>query len=63
MLQLAQSRCIPNSRDMRERMDDYGEIFNYVKQSLRSAFEQSIQSNKRIPQEIISYAFLKVNMR
>ena len=47
MLRLAQTKNIPDSDDERNR----------------SIFEQSIQNNKRIPQEIIPYAFLKDNMR
>lgn len=63
MLRLAEKRDIPRSNDERNLMKDYSVIFNSVKQDLRVAFEQSIQNNKRIPQEIINYAFLKDNMR
>lgn len=63
MLRLAQSRNIPDSDDKRNRIEDYSQIFDLVDQNLRSIFEQSIQKNKRIPQEIITYAFLKENMR
>jgi 2-phospho-L-lactate transferase/gluconeogenesis factor (CofD/UPF0052 family) len=44
-------------------IEDYSQIFDLVDQNLRPIFEQSIQNNKRIPQEIITYAFLKENMR
>ena len=63
MLRLAQSRNIPDSDDERNRIEDYSQIFDLVNQNLRTIFEQSIQNNKRIPQEIITYAFLKENMR
>ena len=63
MLRLAQTRNIPDSDDERDRIEDYSQIFGLVDQNLRTIFEQSIQNNKRIPQEIITYAFLKENMR
>ena len=63
MLRLAQGRTIPDSADERERMDDYAGIYGRVRQELRASFERSIQENQRIPQEIITYAFLKNNMR
>ena len=63
MLRLANGRNIPDSSDERNLMEDYSMIFNSVKQDFRHAFLQSIQHNKRIPQEIISYTFLKNNMR
>ena len=63
MLRLAQTRNIPDSDDERNRIEDYSQIFALVNQNLRTIFEQSIQNNKRIPQEIITYAFLKENMR
>ena len=63
MLRLAQTRNIPYSDDERNRIEDYSRIFDLFDQKLRNLFEQSIQNNKRIPQEIITYAFLKENMR
>lgn len=63
MLHLAEKRNIPQSNDERNYVEDYSVIFNSVKQNLRVTFEQIIQNNKRIPQEIITYAFLKGNMR
>lgn len=63
MLRLAQTKNIPDSDDERNRIEDYSQIFDLVDQNLRTIFEQSIQNNKRIPQEIITYAFLKENMR
>ena len=63
MLRLAQTKNIPDSDDERNRIEDYSQIFDLVDRNLRTIFEQSIQNNKRIPQEIITYAFLKENMR
>ncbi len=63
MLRLSETKNIPNSDDEHSHMDDYSQIFELVNQKLRRLFEQSIQNNKRIPQEIINYAFLKDNMR
>jgi len=63
MLRLAQTRNIPNSDDERKHIEDYSQIFDFVDQNLRTIFEQNIQNNKRIPQEIITYAFLKEIMR
>lgn len=63
MLRLAQTKTIPDSNDDRNRIEDYSQIFDLFDQNLRTLFEQSIQNNKRIPQEIITYAFLKENMR
>ena len=63
MLRLAQTKNIPDSDDERNRIEDYSQIFDLIDQNLRTLFERSIQNNKRIPQEIITYAFLKDNMR
>ncbi len=63
MLRLAETKNIPNSDDEHSHMDDYSHIFELVNQKLKHLFEQNIQNNKRIPQEIINYAFLKDNMR
>ena len=63
MLRLAQTKNLPDSNDERNRIENYSQIFDLVDQNLRNLFKQSIQNNKRIPQEIITYAFLKENMR
>jgi hypothetical protein len=63
MLRLAQARNIPNSQDERERMDDYSSIYNSICKDLHTALADSIEHNKRIPQEIISYASLQKIMR
>lgn len=63
MLRLAQTKNIPDSDDERNRIEDYSQIFDLVDRNLRNLFKHGIQNNKRIPQEIITYAFLKENMR
>lgn len=63
MLRLAQGRNMPDSDDNRGVLKDYFSLFDCVNEQLRPDFEKSIEDNKRIPQEIISYAFLKNNMR
>lgn len=63
MLRLAKGRNIPDSEDQRGIVKDYSSVFSCVSEELRPDFEKSIENNKRIPQEIISYAFLKNNMR
>lgn len=63
MLRLAQGRIIPDSCDHRDIIKDYISVFSCIRESLRPDFENSIKDNKRIPQEIISYAYLKNNMR
>ncbi len=63
MLRLSQNRVIPDSDDQRRIIKDYSSVFACVNEQFRADFEKSIEENKRIPQEIISYAFLKNNMR
>lgn len=63
MLRLSQNRVIPYSDDQRGIIKDYSSVFACVNKQLIPLFEKSIEENKRIPQEIISYAFLKTNMR
>ena len=63
MLRLSRSRSIPDSDDERNRIEDYSQIYDLVGQELRDEIVNSIQNNKRIPQEIINYEFLKKNMR
>lgn len=63
MLILSENRIIPQSEDERNFIEDFGMIYELVNKDLRFIFEQNIKNNKRIPQEIISYEFLKDNMR
>ena len=63
MLRLAAGRSIPDSDDHRERVGDYSGIYQIFPENVREALEKSIEENKRIPQEIISYEKLLEVMR
>ena len=63
MLRLATGRNMPNSVDLRERMDDYSQLYLLISDPLQEPFREAIMQNKRIPQEIISYKYLKEHMR
>ena len=62
MLELSMQQSIPNSKDQRNIMADYNDIFSLFSSKYRKILEQSLASNKRIPQEIINYKWLKENM-
>ena len=63
MLHLAQNRTIPDSDDERLHHKDYSNVLTQLSSQGQLWMEESIRLNKRIPQEIISYAYLKENMR
>lgn len=63
MLHLAKLRSIPDSIDQREILKDYQQIYAAVPESCRPFLMENIDQNKRIPQEIISYAHLREVMR
>lgn len=63
MLRLAQHRNIPDSKDGREFMEDYSPVYRAFDDVSSQWLEDSIKNNKLIPQEIISYAFLKERER
>lgn len=63
MLRLSVDFDIPDSDDKRELMGDYSEIYKAVSHAYRDRFKENIMQNKRIPQEIITYADLKEIMR
>ena len=63
MLNLSESISLPNSDDKREILDDYTNIFNLFNEKENTLLKEYITNNKRLPQEIISYAVLKENMR
>lgn len=63
MLDLAKNIKIPDSADKRERLGDYENISCSLSEKKREFFEESIQENKRIPQEIITYENLLHKMR
>lgn len=43
-------------------MSDYSDIFSLFSPEYRIILEKSLAENKRIPQEIINYKWLKENM-
>ena len=61
MLAMSIDRQLPDSEDKREKMDDYTQIYASLGTYAFQA-EKYIQENKRLPQEIISYAVLKERM-
>ncbi len=63
MLSLAEARNIPDSMDHRERVGDYGSIYELFSGKLKDRLSVYIENNKRIPQEIISYERLLEVMR
>ena len=63
MLRLAQKTELPDSADQRELVEDYSSIYAGISQENRPFIEESIAHNKRIPQEIIPYTYLKNTMR
>ncbi len=63
MLSLAESRNIPDSMDHRERIGDYGPIYQLFSEQIKNRLSGYIENNKRIPQEIISYERLRQVMR
>ena len=63
MLQFAQKRNVPDSDDHRERIGNYKEIYDLFSGELRDFLIANIESNKRIPQEIINYEILLAYMR
>ena len=54
---------VPTSQDNREQMEDYSEIYSGFDDGHLSMLKESIDQNKRIPQEIISFAVLVDIMR
>ena len=63
MIRSARGRVLPDSDDNREIVGNYEEIYSAISQDCRADFERYITENKRLPQEIISYAELKEYMR
>lgn len=62
MLELSTQQQIPYSNDKRNIMSDYSDIFSLFSSEYRIILEKSLAENKRIPQEIINYKWLKENM-
>ena len=63
MLKLSAGRIIPVSSDSREHGSDYSAIFEMFSAECRVLLENSLAKNHRLPQEIITYTYLKANMR
>lgn len=63
MLRLAEDREIPDSGDHRDRIGNYEEIYSLFADEEKSQLIKLIESNKRLPQEIINYESLLKMMR
>lgn len=63
MLHCAKDKNIPDSLDNRGILGDYGDIYLAFSAEDRAFLQSSIQENKRIPQEIITYENLLYQMR
>lgn len=63
MLHCAKAKNIPDSADNRGIFGDYEEIYLAFSAEDRAFLQSSIQENKRIPQEIITYENLLYQMR
>ncbi len=63
MLELSRSVPIPDSDDHRNIPGNYSSIYGHFSESCQELLKRSIEENKRIPQEIISYALLLKEMR
>lgn len=63
MLHRAENMKIPQSKDNRNKLDDYTEIIALFNDSDKKLLCDSLDTNKRIPQEIISFSVLLEEMR
>lgn len=63
MLQLAQGRIIPESDDNRTLNINFDDIYKLFDGFEQNSLKTYITQNKRIPQEIINYAYLFEHMR
>lgn len=61
MLLLSEAIDVPNSDDHREHKNTYEEIYSLFEVKQSNLLKEYIDKNKRLPQEIISYATLKSN--
>ena len=59
MLDLAENRIIPDSDDNRSHNLNYNFIYELFDADYASELKKYIEANKRLPQEIVSYAQLK----
>lgn len=58
MLERSEDYTIPNSLDGRKLMGDYDCIYDLFDNSHKEILSNMIEQNKRLPQEIIDYAYL-----
>lgn len=63
MLRLSVDRKIPDSKDHRERLGNYEEIYGLFSEEGRNQLIKLIEDNKRLPQEIVNYESLLKIMR
>jgi hypothetical protein len=61
MLSLSKTTNLPDSADQREHKNTYEEIYSIFESEKADLLREYINQNKRLPQEIISYAILKSN--
>jgi len=62
MLDLSLLSEMPDSEDKRNLTDDYDDIISMFPERYKDILVNSLELNKRIPQEIITYKWLKENM-
>lgn len=62
MLELSLITKMPDSEDKRNITDDYSNIISLFTDNYKEILVKSLDANKRIPQEIITYKWLKENM-
>lgn len=61
MLSLSRGINLPNSTDQREHKNTYEDIYSLFDINTANLLRKYLNQNKRLPQEIISYAILKSN--
>ena len=61
MLSLSRAINLPNSTDQREHKNTYEDIYSLFDINTANLLREYLNQNKRLPQEIISYAILKSN--
>lgn len=62
MLELSLTGIIPDSNDKRNIMDDYSSIISLFSSDFKDVLRKTLYDNKRIPQEIINFRWLKEHM-
>lgn len=63
MLRLSENREVSDSNDHRDRVGNYEEIYSLFSDEEKNQLIKLIESNKRLPQEIINYESLLKMMR